>query len=515
MGVRITAAAIVLLCGVVAGAEPAAPRNEATFEALVAATREPDRAIRALAAWSLGRTGRADAVPALRALATGDAGPGVRASALRALAALLPEKSRVDVKMAMPEPDEDLRLAALVAAGSLRFEQRDAMLKAALENGTSAEQALAVQALRLDDPAHSRPLLRHVAEQADAFVRAAALRELGQIANAEDTALISTALQERTIPNAFALREAACQTWPKQAPAMPLRQATEDPHSLVRRAAVVALAERTSTESAPAFLARLSDADFTVRAAACDALGRITPAQAAAPLAAGLADEMTVVRDAAEAALMRWPPETGHVPLPAFARQRENTDLRQRAWRLLGHYAHPDTLGLAVAHLTDDDPYAAAGSLAILRKNKDARAVPRAIELLKFATNRALPPEPLVLEAYRTAVDFRLSEPASSAVLVITTFNKSQSPTYQPTDFAPSLETVAAAAGYLGEIGHQPAVPALRAAFAATTGSGPLAAPFSVALKRLTGQDFPLAAPEPAPAPAPGDYFITVHPEGA
>lgn len=484
------------------------PRNEATFRAVLAAAREPNRDVRCEAAWALGRMGRVDAQPALEALVA-DAVPEVRAAALRALADLLPRGGSIVVTMAVPVEDPITRRAALVAAGNLLFNQREELIRRALAGEDPLEKIMALEALRLTPSAAAKPLAEAALKEARADVRAAALRAFGLCAGAGGAAQVVPFLVERSSSESFAVRAAACDALREMKPPKPppaLLAAAADEHFLVRRAAIRAIVATGDPAALPAAQTRIADSDYTVRLTVCKELGEFIDGSSAPLLAKRLADEVSEVRDVAAASLALFPPETVFACLGEYLDDAARVDSRRRAWRLLGEYAYPPSADAACAHLRDADGDVLGCAFRVMRKLSDRRAIPRVVELLTFTADKMPPPEAAAEEAFRMAIMFELKEPVPSAMYVLG-LACSPVPPMQP--FMPSAGISEWSAHYLAALDQKQAVPLLEKIYGGLkTDDSNFARAVSAALEKLTGQPHPLAPP-PSRAEV-GHYFIDV-----
>jgi len=486
-----------------------AAKNEATYRAVLEAARDPNRDIRARVAWILGVLGRKDGLPTLRRLATEDPVPAVRAGALRAMAKILPTGSDVEVALTVPEEDADLRWAALEAAATLRFEQRDALVRAALDGTSLSERESAVRALALDAPRKSRPALLSALKGEHAPIRAAAARALGASKDPEAVSLVLEALAEKSAPDSFLVRAAACDAMARMKVAKgrnALRAAIADPHYLVRRSAIRAASRLGDRKAVPAVQSRATDDDYTVREVAVRALGELIDPTSPPRLAARLADDEPTVRALAEAALRKFPPNMAYKALLEYVDYRKLRETRQRAWRLLGEYAHPATVEIAFKYLRDRDAIVNTAAFHILRIHKDRRIIPRALELLKVPLMEQYLDEHQVYEAFHAAILFDLKQPIGFAKV---TLQRILVPPMSETAWVPSGEMAGPAAEYLAAMDHKPAVGLLEKIHNARAVSRPTRLAVAAALEKLTGKKYPVP-PAPPPAPPVMRLFLEV-----
>ena len=500
------------------------PRNEATFQAILEAAKDPNRDVRALTAWTLAQIGKPEARPALDALAK-DPVPEVRAAALRALREMLPPGSKIEVMLDVPVENDGLRLEALAAARSLLFEQRDKLIEAARKSASATERAMALQALEIDPPDRSRPLLTAALKDPQASVRAAALIALGATLRADSgpaadeelARIILPFLTERTSDASFLVRAAACEALGRaglKTPGGELIAAVDDDHFFVRRAAIQAAGRIGDPSAVPAVQGRLADKDYTVRAAACAALGEFSGVLSSAPLLSDrLADDTIEVRDAAQAALLRFPPATVYEVVLKYADDVARAEVRHRAWQLLGAGLFPGARELSFGHLNDPDVVVLGNSLRILRTLEDRRMIPRVLVLLHYDDRHAAPGDPVPEEAYQAAILFKLEEPVSSAVFALNTFVKyAKFPpmSLPPPPFEPSAQLALWAVQYLAALDRNETLPVMEDVFEVSKANPQMGTLIGATLERLTG----LKHPVPPPPVETGAYFINVKDAG-
>lgn len=486
-------------------------RNEATFQAILNAAGEPNRDVRGRVAWVLSRIGRSDAADTLQQLAA-DPAPGVRAAALRAMCELLPMRTRVRVLLTVPVKDAALRNAALVAAERLFFEQRDAVIRTALQSSSVSDRLRAVRALRLDPPARARTRVLTALEDSHLLIRAAAVDVLGQAVDAEAVRLVFQALKDRSSQDSFRIRAAGCDALSRMNNPMGstrLCKAVGDEHFFVRRAAIRALAALQDRNGLTAIQGQITDTDYTVRLACCTALGDMIARSSSPLLTARLDDDFPEVRAAADVALRRFPAEIAYRALLDYADYRKRRETRLRVWRILALYSHPETGDVALGHLEDPDRVVGGNALRILRKLGDRRAIPHVIGLL---IPQSTPPFVTALqaeEALRIAVLFKLREPIPFAMDV---FRRAINPPVSGRVYYPPEPVVIWSAKYAAAIRHEPAVAPLEQLM----GSRRLhrrrdtLSAVAEALKTLTGRTYPLPPEEPKPPSRGGRYFVDV-----
>lgn len=495
---------VTLVAGAALAAESGPPKNEETYRAIVAAAKDPNRDIRVRVAEAIGRMGKAEAVDVIQQLAA-DPTPEVRAQALRAMKAFLPVRTQVKVTLTVPVEQDALRLAALSAASRVLFDQRDALIDEAFKNGTVPERVLAAEALTLDPAARKSLLLIPAAREGNEIARAAALRALDDAANADAVKVLWASLAEKNGVNAFLVRAAAASTLGRLKLSGPaLRTATADEHFMVRREAIAALATAADAGALSAIQSRVTDPDYTVRAAACRALGVITDKSSAPLLALRLADTMTEVRDAANNSMLKLvPAEAWSALIPHI--EHKDVDARRRVWRVLGQYVQPGTLETAYGHIKDTDGVVAGQSVRIMRVLGDRRLDEFIIGLLKFELSKPAPPDPVVVEAFQAAAEWKLPQPVPAAIFALKQFITP--PPMIPPPFGCSLDMANASFRYLVAMDHKPAVGVLEAALANLISDAPVYNDLRALLTKMTGKEYP---PPPPPPPVFGTYFIEV-----
>jgi HEAT repeat protein len=506
MSLRRALLGLALAAGAALAAESGPPKNDDTYRAILAAAKEPNRDIRVRVAEAIGRMGKSEALDVIQQLAA-DPAPEVRAQALRAMKAFVTPKTPVKVTLTVPVEQDALRLAALSAASRVFFEQRNALLDEAFKSGTVAERALACEALALDTPARKRALLLPAAREGNELVRAAAIRALDDPNDAEAVKLLWAALPEKNGVNAFAVRAAAAGALGRfKLTAAALRAAATDEHFMVRREALAALAAAADTGALAIVQGRVTDPDYTVREAACRALGALTDKSSAPLLAERLGDEMTEVRDAANKSLLKLvPAEAWGALMPHI--EHKDIDARRRVWRVLGEYVQPQTLEAAYAHLKDIDGVVAGQSVRILRVLGDRRLDEFIIATLKFTLSASAPSDPVAVECFRAAAEWKLLQPLPAANFALKEFITP--PRMVPPPFACSPEMAAAAIRYLAVVDHRPAIGVMEASLALVINDAPLYNDLAAVLKKMTGKDYP---PPPPPPPVYGTYFIDIDP---
>jgi len=479
------------LAASLAAAAPFEPRNEATFQAIVEATSAPNRDTRMRAAHALGAMARTDALPALKTLAL-DRFPTVRAAALRALANTLPAGASIEVALGVPVKDDALRSCALNAAAYLKFDQRDQLIKVALENGSALEKIAAVMALNLDSPDKARPLINKALNDTHPAVRAEAVRTIGNAADKEAQSLVLAAIADES----FLLRVAACNALGKMklASTIPaIAKASQDNHYRVRRAATeVFAAFPSSTIAATAVRDRLADTDYTVRVAACDSLRAIADPPSAAPLAARLTDETFEVRNAAEKALLAFDPDTTYKALVKYASAQTERDTRYRAWHILGEYAHPATADMALDVFYD--MHVNGFATRILRKLDDRRMIPDLKKVLVMpASIDSIVNDMQLAEGFIAAGRFGMREPIAFARGCL---KRTLRPPRSEEAFIPSGDLTAEAARYLGVIGDSDSVDLMLDLFEKKKDFSVVAEGIRDAIKMLIGEELQITPPK-------------------
>jgi len=512
----------VVIAGAVASGEAQSderfkpPRNEETFQAIVKAARESNRDVRDKVAWVLGQTGRADALPVLEGLLR-DPAPEVQASALRAICELAPAGSEVPFSPDVPISDRFLRLVALEAAGHLRFPARQALIENAVASDEARERALAARALRLDDPASARALLVRLLEDRHALVRAAAVETLGAARDEQALASVISAMGDRSEPDSFVVRAAACCAMAEMRPQRGLdliHRAVSEEHYFVRRSAIEAIVALDDHTGVEVIQRQIEDPDYTVRVACCVALGKLVEPTSPPYLAARLADEVPEVRQAADDALVTFPSDLAYSALLEWVDYTGLQETRRRVWRILGEYGHPGTRETAWTHVqveSEDIPVRVA-ALKILRKLADRRIIPIVTAILQTppaTMNRNPPPEGMVEESFRAATEFGLREGIGLGKFVLV-----RAQITMPDDgYMPAPDTVAAVFEYFASLKYVEAVPAMERVFEMLKNlRDPVVLALKKALEDLTGRTYELPPP-PEKAATYGAYFIDVRPE--
>jgi HEAT repeat protein len=284
-------------------------------EPLVSVLGDPSPAIRAAAAEGLGWPRNTGATQALVArLDALDEASHVKAAALRALGRIGDQSARQRVVAATQDPDPAVRAAALwaVSLGELRQDddrtgfllrlateraadlQTRAQSVSALGHGTRTPEVVAVLAGLLEhEPPIPMPLLGPRATQQERMgaryrqardVRAWAADALGRLDARETLPILLRAAQD---PDDFFLRQLALRvlaTWNEEAGRPVLVKALADPFPDNRLIAVHGLARARDPQFVPALLGRLSDADIQVRIGAVAAIAHIGDAGAVGAL---------------------------------------------------------------------------------------------------------------------------------------------------------------------------------------------------------------------------------------
>lgn len=497
------------------------PRNEATFQAIVEATKERNRDVRMHAAHALGAMGKSEARPALEALAAEDPVPAVRIAALRSLCKLLPEGTRLGIVIEVPAESKAFRYAALCAAAQLDFEGREKLISDALDSGSVQERMAAISALEMN--AASADMVEKALQDSHPAVYAQALRLLNEPKDEAVRSRLREAIGNKMSSEAFVIRAAACDAIGRMkiAAMIPeLETAARDEHALVRRAASQALASFAGVRAAARVLEKgLVDPDYTVRVAACRSLGVLADPSSAQALAARLTDAFEEVRDAAEEALIKFSPDGAYAAVVPYARNTGDADARRRAWHVLGEYAHPATCDLAFETLpetlAEEDEVRVIGGYAIriLRKRDDRRMSSFLVNKLLVMPRTIVIPGPQphehtvgapgnlqTTEGFLAASQFGLREPIGFARALI---NRGLGSGV----LWPSGEPKAAAARYLGDIGHTESVDLLKRLFEKDKHNPIVAEACRDAVKKLTGEDLIVPVRDTRRY---GDFFIEV-----
>jgi HEAT repeat protein len=295
--------------------------------AVLACLQDPEPGVRALAAEALARLGARSATPQLFALLE-DSQPRVVHAASAAICALGDEQTEGLALRAAGSALLEVRRAGLRILGYFGYPGGfDALQRALREPDQRLRDAAAAGLAMVDEP-RARPLLRETALGADAKLRAAAVRALGQAepeqatlevllgALADDDAWVRyyacqalgrlrvehalDALRDRLADPAGQVRVAAVEALshlPGATEALRACAASADPD--MRRAALLGLGLRADVDSLPVFLEAVRSEDTATRLVALSALASLQASDALDALADAATDDEEAVRNAA------------------------------------------------------------------------------------------------------------------------------------------------------------------------------------------------------------------------
>lgn len=365
-------------------------------ELLVAALKDPDENVRAVAAEALGRIRDPRAIEPLMVLLKQEppeppAGASkkvglvltvvltVPTAVSRALANLDRERVLPLVEAAMNDPAPLVRRRAAATLGALGGEECQPLLLAALKDKDAGVRADAAAGLG----GNARV---GVICLSDSRVAPEAVEPLMEALNDE--------APEVRLAAAYALREAG-----DDRAVLALRRVLDDPYPGVRLTAICALGNIKGEEALTALITQLKDRDEKVRSTAAGALGDQGDPRAVEPLAAALKDPVAGVRAAVAHALggrvsstegiglvskPRFGPPSGAVIVPALLAALNDADagVRSAAASSLGAYKDERILGPLLAALKDAHPDVRSCAITSLGILRDPRAVEPLISVL-------------------------------------------------------------------------------------------------------------------------------------
>jgi HEAT repeat protein len=273
------------------------------------ALSDPDPAVRALAASSLGAAGDPGVVPALFEL-LGDPDPGVTQAASGAIQSLGSARTEALALAAARSPDARVRRAALRIVAYFGYPSALGLLIEASRDDDPRIRDVAIQGLAfLDEPRAVEALLGAAAHPA-APARASAMRALGHLGN-DDPAVLACLLLGIADPDAW-VRYYACQAVGKVGGEMPVDAIVallDDEAGQVRVAAVEALARLGTDRAVVALHHAAGAADPDLSGAALLGLGSLRRLDALPLIERALAspDRATRLVALAAAAALRSP----------------------------------------------------------------------------------------------------------------------------------------------------------------------------------------------------------------
>jgi HEAT repeat protein len=312
--------------------------------ALIQALGDSDSAVRAAAAWALGKLGDPQAVPAL-IKALGDWGDwwseDVRAAAAWALGKLGDPQAVPALIQALGDSDSAVRRAAAEALGAIGDPQAvPALIQALGDRGSDVRRAAAEALGAIGDPQAVPPLSvwAHAGEDAARD----ALQTLGHPMLDLPQAVAQVVAQGAwgVLIRALTCTQVREVVVGLGAPAVPaLIQALGDWSENVRRAAAEALGKLGDPQAVPPLIQALGDRSENVRRAAAEALGKLGDPQAVPALIEALGDWGDLwsenVRRAAAEALGKLGDPQAVPPLSVWAHAGE--DAARNALQTLGH----------------------------------------------------------------------------------------------------------------------------------------------------------------------------------
>jgi HEAT repeat protein len=270
--------------------------------------RDPDSDIREQAAYALGETGEAQAVPALMSAYLHDAGTLVFSAALDAIVRIggrSAVSSLVDI-LTDRSNYRNLRWPVAAALGQLQDESAFETLRKALKDEAEVIRRHAAEALGRMGNRGAVADLRTCLLDVESGVRAAAAGALGRLGDGEAIPTLLAALPD---PHPM-VREAAFRALlrlDREALAGALREAVRDRGTSWRRDAALFSAELLGNEAFPVLEVFSRDADSNVREGAAAGLGYLSGVAPGGCLLTLLDDSSLEVRRAAISALERVP----------------------------------------------------------------------------------------------------------------------------------------------------------------------------------------------------------------
>lgn len=267
------------------------------------------------------------------------------------------------IKVVQESGNNELRLEAITALGTIRDPRAIGALSKALESDSWIERETAVKSLgNLRDHLAIEPLVSALDDD-NRFVRDSAHKSLLKV---------SSSLGKKKDPRVI----------------RHLMNAIRDTDDNARKSSIeafrLAINELSRTHE-PTFIKQLiegvSDENRYVREQAVIALGQFDDPRVIEPLTTALKDSSDEVRDAASLSLQKVHNPKSAEPL-FEALKDENSDVRDEAANVLGKYKDPQVINKVISSLSDKNPYVRAGSAKAMEKIIHPRALQQLVKLL-------------------------------------------------------------------------------------------------------------------------------------
>jgi HEAT repeat protein len=260
----------------------------------------------------------------------------VRRRAARALGELPRSAGRRLALAALGDTDAEVRVAAVENAVALGAPELGARLSSWLTDPETRIRLAAAEALNQSPSAAALPGLARASSDPDAKVRASVARALGASGSADAVVPLLGRLDDAA-PDVRREVVAALGHLGDRRAVVPLLGKVEDSASSVRRAAAAALGRLGDARAVSALVLVLRDADESVRVAALEAVGRLGDASAVSSVVAVLGSAGPAVRSAAAVTLARLATPPALAALVAeLARAESDPEPVVRALRLAG-----------------------------------------------------------------------------------------------------------------------------------------------------------------------------------
>jgi len=425
-------------------------------DALLLALKDGDRSVRELAVRALGHIGDLKAVPGLIS-ALDDAEAHVRSIAAVALGGMKDAKALPALLRRLRDEDADVRAKAVEALGEVAGANpanaavRNAIagLMAALKDGDRTVRRNAAVALAGAGGMAAGPLVKALRDKDTREIAGAILPAVGIPGIIALIEGMRDKNEERRQQLIQAFRHFGGDKVPqpiREAAAVFLTRAMDDPDQNVRRSAVLALgAMRDPGASGTLLMALLNDGDPLMRRNAADALGMLADAGAVRGLVAALHEENADVAERVVRALSDIGPPA--VPALLAALKDESRLVRRRAARALGRSGNRGAVAALIETMQKDTDWLVRGNATAALAAIGPMAAPELIKLLRIP--RMAFPAASYTEARERATSALLAM-GSEAVLNISDALREG-----------DGEVRRIAAGLLGRIRDQQAVPAL------------------------------------------------------
>jgi HEAT repeat protein len=320
----------------------------------------PDRQV--VVAGALGHRGDRAALPALTAAAAAS-DKTVQLAALKALAMLGTDEALPIFQQRLNDADRALAQAAREGLASLPGRAADEAILGLLKSNSAAAQQTGIELAGRRRLSAAVPVLLALARQGEPPVRAAALRQVGELGGEKEVAVVLDLLLAARDSGEIAAAQQALLSLAGQAPASVTAKVIPTLTRAVpaaRAALLEVLAALGGPEALQAVRAACRDADAETRGAAIRALSSWKTADAA-PALLELATKAGNETDR-RLALGGYLTLAGNTDLPAdqrlemcrqAARLVQQPADKNRLLAALGQIASPDTLDLIVPHLDD------------------------------------------------------------------------------------------------------------------------------------------------------------------